>query len=215
MLCHAVSMRPVSRPCLLAVSVSLLLAADTWDSKPVPQWTAEDAKQVLANSGWVKRASIGATAPARSESPGREGTKSGGRAQPSAPRTVTVRWESAPPIRSAEILAGEAGAPDWDGNYYAVSVSDVPGVTVTEKYLTAGLKRWSSLKVGGRKEIRPARVDVVLQPSGLVRVLYLFPRSNPITPEDQMVEFLAQIGAVNVVVRFELPAMQLMGKLQL
>ena len=41
---------------LILFSVAALLAADaSWKTKPLAQWSEEDAKQVLANSPWVKR----------------------------------------------------------------------------------------------------------------------------------------------------------------
>jgi hypothetical protein len=40
--------------CLIAAGSRLMAADPVWNSKPVAQWTEEDAKQVLASSPWVK-----------------------------------------------------------------------------------------------------------------------------------------------------------------
>src|SRR5579863_10659592 len=54
-------MRPIPRLCLLAAASVALLAGDdpaspenTWQQKTIPQWDDQDAKQILADSPWVK-----------------------------------------------------------------------------------------------------------------------------------------------------------------
>ena len=39
---------------LIVAAASLTAADPAWKSKPVAQWTEEDAKQVLAKSPWAK-----------------------------------------------------------------------------------------------------------------------------------------------------------------
>ena len=47
----------------LVVWVALLSAADpVWKAKPVADWSDDDARQVLANSPWVKRAVVAVSA---------------------------------------------------------------------------------------------------------------------------------------------------------
>src|ERR1700722_9757401 len=58
-----------TRSCsLLLTTATLLLSADSpsWKSKPVAQWDAEDAKQILADSPWVGHAVL---QPIRDRSP--------------------------------------------------------------------------------------------------------------------------------------------------
>src|SRR6516164_1545238 len=139
-------------PCL-TISTVLVLAADpSWTTKEVASWSEEDAVQVLTRSPWVAAATL-TILPARSEAQSRDGGRmGGGRAaglealQPSIlmgvgkaskgfassiekRKTLTVRWESALPVRSAEKKAGE-DAPTWEGDYYAISVYGVPGLDV-------------------------------------------------------------------------------------
>ena len=41
--------------CALPVVVVLLTAGEpSWKNKPIPNWTGEDAKQVLSDSPWAK-----------------------------------------------------------------------------------------------------------------------------------------------------------------
>ena len=43
---------------------------------------------------------------------------------------MSIRWESAFPVRAAELKAREVGAPDWEGDAYVLAVYDVPDVKV-------------------------------------------------------------------------------------
>ena len=65
--------------CVLPISAVLLLAAGdaSWRIKPISQWNEEDARQVLADSPWIKRATA-AIVPDRGEAQRREGGKMGG-----------------------------------------------------------------------------------------------------------------------------------------
>ena len=200
------------------------MAADpSWKTKPIRQWTAEDARQVLGDSPWVKHASI-AILPQRSEAQMREGGKMGGGGKNAGlgplsdvgrDSTLEVRWESAGAVRAAELKAGDTG-PDWDGDYYAIAVYDVPGITpLSQKTLQSDLKQTTLLKRDGKKDLKPARVEIALLGRNLARMVYLFPRSPEITLADERVQFVAQIGRLYIVQFFDLAAMQFEGKLDL
>jgi hypothetical protein len=200
------------------------MAADpSWKTKPIRQWTAEDARQVLMDSPWVKRAAI-AILPQRSEAQMREGGKMGGGGKNaglgplsdiSRDRTLEVRWESAGAVRAAELKAGDTG-PDWDGDYYAIAVYDVPGITpLAQKTLQSDLKQTTLLKRDGKKDLKPTRVEIALLGKNLARIVYLFPRSPDITLADERVQFVAQIGRLYLAQLFDLAAMQFEGKLDL
>ena len=54
------------RICLVVVSLmcfsaaaSLIAADPTWKNKPAPQWTEDDARQVLNNSPWARAITAG------------------------------------------------------------------------------------------------------------------------------------------------------------
>lgn len=139
-----------------AVAFGLAAADPSWKTKPVPEWTVDDARQILSDSPWAKtvRASIISL---QTEDQRREGGNMGQehgvgfdgladdrpRAQipqslveivkpeKSATRrsqflTLQVRWERALPIRVAEMKAGVVEPPTLGDDGYAIAVYGVP-----------------------------------------------------------------------------------------
>src|SRR5215469_4351697 len=45
--------------CFTCLSAALSAAAPSWKTKPAPQWTEEDARQVLTNSPWARAITAG------------------------------------------------------------------------------------------------------------------------------------------------------------
>ena len=237
-------MHQISKAPLLIVSAALLMASGpSWTSKPVQQWNAEDAKQVLAGSPWVKLAKV-SLLPQRNEAQERDAGRMGGaghgvglsalrvstltglgptksqdpprrRARKRIVNSLEVRWESALPVRSAELAANEDDPPAWDGEMYAIAVYDVPGLDVDDKGLAGELKRVAFLKRDGKKELRPVQVDLLPQEGDLTTVVFLFPRSAKITLEDKRIEFDARFGRLSVAQYFYTQEMQFQGQLEL
>jgi len=206
-----------------------------WKSKPIAQWNEEDAKEVLADSPWVKHvtpqrlrdlspderrtggnmeagigkgvglAGIGLLGPLR-EAEALERAK----AKPT-PGPVVVRWESAP-VRAAELRAGET-APATGDAYYAVVVYGIP--LPSRWNLARELKTVAYLKRYRKKDLRPSRVEILRGVDGLATVVYLFRRSVEITRKDQRVEFVAQIDRLFLEQFFKVEEMSLLGKLEL
>jgi hypothetical protein len=234
-------MRRMSRSCVFSLSAVLLIARGAcgedpaWKSKPVAQWTEEDAKAVLADSPWVKHvtpqrlrdlspderrnggnieagigkgvglAGIGLLGPRREA----EALKRAN-AEP-APDTVVVRWESAA-VRAAELRAGESAAA-VDDAYYAVVVYGIP---VPRRWNLANeLKGVAYLKRYRKKDLKPSRVEILRGDGGLATVVYLFRRSVEITLRDRSVEFVAQIDRLFLEQFFNVNEMWLMGVLEL
>jgi hypothetical protein len=217
-----------------------MAASPAWVSKPIPQWSDEDAKQVLSDSPWAssvfagvipelnpeQRRQGGATGGGKGISireglegisllgagKPRERTKSG---SSSSSELVTIRWESALPVRAAELKAGVMGAPDLDGGDYAIAVYDAVGLNADQKGLPAELKRLAVLKRDGKKDLKPSSVKVLPLEGGLAMVVYLFPRSDEITKADKRVEFVAQIGRLSLAHYFYMKTMEFQGELQL
>ena len=223
------------RTLLVLAGVALLSAADpAWKTKPVAQWDEEDAKQVLASSAWVKRA-VPVELPQLSPEQRREGGATGGgrgvglgglegRAPTSARSSrlsqlpaLPIRWESAFPIRTAELKAHEVGAPDWEGDAYVLAVYDVPDIKFSgsQKTLAGELKKAAFLKRQGKKDLKPSSVELLQEPNGLAVVVYVFPRTEEISREDKRVEFVAQINRLSLAQDFYPSEMELEGKLQL
>ena len=213
----------------LLTAIPLIAADPSWKTKPISAWTADDAAQILTNSPWVKRTAF-AIVPERSEAQLREGGKLGGGgkraglgaldkslfADPKQRPPLQVRWESAAPVRAAELTSRETDAPVWQGEYYAIAVYDVPGVTpLVQKFLAGDLKQTTTLKRSGGKPLKPIRVDIALSGDKLARIVYLFPRAAELTTYDKRIEFTSQIGRIVVTQFFDLDQMQFDGKLQL
>jgi hypothetical protein len=136
----------------------------------------------------------------------------------SRPRAMTVRlcWESALPVRLAELKAAEADLPTLEGDGYRIAVYGIPGPSYKQdpKELGEPLKKLAALKREGQKDVKPIRVEVFQRADGLA-VVYLFPLSAEITKKDGQVHFEAQIGRVIVSHTFELKEMEFLGRLDL
>jgi hypothetical protein len=218
-------------------AVLLIAANPSWKEKPIPQWAEEDAKQLLADSPWVKFATpqpLRDLSEAERRDSGNWQADSGhgvglagtglfgrrraaeaiARAHAKPPQgTVAVRWESALPIRAAEQKTGETGVPTVDGDHYAIAIYDIP--TPNKWNLAHELKGVAFLKRDKKKDVKPSSVQILRQPGGTATVVYLFPRSVEITARDGRLEFVAQIGRLFVSQFFYTQEMQLQGKLEL
>ncbi len=225
---------------LLPLGAVLLLAADqSWKTKDISQWNEQEARLLLSDSPWVKKTTPAPLAP-QNEASRRQGGQwgggqgtgvdslsaasifGGGSQQPGKRRAklnqmdaVEVRWESAGPVRAAELKAHDTDAPDWEGSFYVIAVYDVPGLDINSKSLPGALKQESLLQFEGKKPLKPARVDLLPQVGGLTTVVYLFPRSVEITMDDKRIEFTAQFGRLSMAQYFYTQEMQYQGKLEL
>src|SRR5579862_427308 len=222
-------------PLFIVSAVVLTASGPAWTDKPVEKWTEQDAKQILKSSPWVKKTTP-AQLPNVSETQLRQGGRMGGgqgggtpvnpatllgiggkteptRRRRRGPNPVEVRWESAAPIRAAERAAHEDDPPAWDGEMYAIAVYDIPGLDLDTKGLSADLKRGAYLKFG-QKELRPVRVDLLPQEGDLTTIVFLFPRTLQITPEDKRIEFTTVFGRLFVTQYFYPAEMQFQGKLE-
>jgi hypothetical protein len=129
---------------------------------------------------------------------------------------LKVVWESALPVRLAELKTNTVEPPTLEGNGYRIAVYGVPGTELNKdpKQLGDPLKEYAVLRRAGRKDVKPMRVEVFQQPDGLV-VVYLFSLSAELSLKDQQVEFDAHIGRVHADHVFDLTEMKILGKLEL
>jgi hypothetical protein len=221
------------------------MAADQpWKDKQASDWNDADAKLVLAGSPWAKvikpavEPAVAQRAPARMVMPRRPavygypagGYPAGGYPTPQpAPAArqaeqapiLTLRWESALPIREAVMKARDANAPTIEEGYYALAVYGVPArmVNVESKTLATRLKGLATIRRDGQKDLKPSRV-LVLQRDGGPVFVYLFAhgksKSKPIIkPEDKRLDFEAQIGRLRFGESFFLEDMVFEGNLEL
>ena len=130
--------------------------------------------------------------------------------------TVRLRWESALPVRIAELKAGEIAPPMLDGDGYRIAVYGMPGGSLKgdPKKLGGPLKDQAVLRREGKRDVKPLRVEVFPRSDGWA-VVFLFPYSAEITLRDKQVELEAHIGRVVVVQPFDLAEMVFQGKLEL
>jgi hypothetical protein len=208
-----------------------------WNDTPISQWSEEEAKQLLADSPWVKKVQpdiVRHLSPFERRDSGdwNAGIPTGfGLATAGLSAdwrevealehahalaglgTVVVRWESAFPVRSAALKVGETIVPGWVGDYYAIAVH---GVRLPIRWnIENQLKGVSYLKRDMRKDQKPFRVVVLPQADGLRTIVYLFPRSVEIGKKDRSLGFLAQIGRLFVYANFAPEDMQIGGEPQL
>ena len=227
-------------------AAALLAAADApWNTKPLAQWTGEDARQVLASSPWVKQSAAGITRRLTEDElreggemgqhhgagydgvdPKYDGPKlpaglvTGGNARTTRSlaraTTLQVRWESALPVRIAELKAHELDPPVLDGDGYRIAVYGVPGTGFKgdPEQIGAPLAKLAVLKREGKRDVKASRCEVFQRDGDLV-VVYLFPLSAEISKRDTRVDFEAHIGRIVVAQSFDLTAMKLLGQLEL
>jgi len=140
----------------------------------------------------------------------------GSTADGSQPPTLRLRWESALPVRSAELKARETDAPVLDDEHYAIAVYGVPGrmVTGSSQSLASQLKKQADIKRDGKPDLKPSRVNVLQREDGPV-IVYLFPRTKEITRQDKRIEFDAKIGSLRFAESFFVDDMEYQGKLEL
>jgi hypothetical protein len=236
---------------MFLVPLAMLTAADlTWKDKQVSAWSEDDAKQLLADSGWVRPVTPSLTKGSQSNSnsgmgrggnigigipglgfPGGGGRRGGGGRYPNNgnPNTnpgndanqqlpkLTLRWESAMPVREAELKARDVNAPTLeDEAHYAIAVYGLP-VTMTNgdtKKLADDCKKKAALKRDGKKDIQPSSVQVLRREDGPV-IVFLFPRAKEITKDDRRIEFDAQIDKLTLTESFYLEDMLYQGKTEL
>jgi len=215
----------------------------SWISKPASSWTEGDAWVVLEKSPWAKT-TVAGIARRQTEDERRAGGNMGQptgvgfegiddkRVRPILPTSVftpaptppskaqlirlLVRWESALPVRVAELKTGEAQPPTLSDDGYCIAVYGVPFTDAKGDPLTLArdFKESAFLKREGKKDVKPFRVEAFeLEHSAVV--VYLFPYSAEISKKDSAVEFIALIGRLQVSQTFNVEEMLFQGKLEL
>ena len=231
---------------LTAGAVILIAAEPAWKTKSPAAWTDEDARQILNDSPWAKTVTGTISPLQTEDerrAGGNMGQQHGvgfdgiadDRPRIQAPKSVIdivkpesvtpprsqsialqLRWESALPIRVAELKSQAGEALDFAAEGYSIAVYGLPSVHSygDPKSLGEPLKKQAVLKRDGKKDVRPSSVEVIQRDTGLV-IVYTFPLSAEITKNDKRMEFDAQIGRVAIAQSFDLDQMQFEGKLEL
>jgi hypothetical protein len=247
---------------VLAAGVIAFAADDAWKNKPVPEWTADDAHQIMTDSPWAKTVTptmefsssdgqrrsrggggrgggigiggIGIGIPGiggtgrrggggypgggypGGGNPGGNYPDGGGRTESVSPPTLTLRWESALPVREAELKARDVDAPTLDENHYAIAVIGVPRemLKADSRAMEGELKKQVTLKRDGKKDLKPSSVEIHQREDGPI-ILFLFPKSAEISKTDRHAEFDAQIGRLKFSDTFDMEDMVYLGRLEL
>jgi hypothetical protein len=212
-----------------------------WKDKKVPNWTEDDAKIVMLESPWAKSVMPDVkqqAAPMQRQGGGmgRGGVRvggmgiptggrrgggyprggGGGRRQAEAPSALVIRWESALPMREAELKARDTSAPTIGEDHYTLAVYGLPRGVVKpdDKGFVKELAKKAALKRDGKKDLKPASVRVLMRDDGPV-VVYLFSRTTELTKNDRRIEFSGEVGTWKFATPFFTDDMVFDGKLEL
>ncbi len=237
--------RPLSGLILFS-AVLLMAADASWSTKPISNWNEDDARQILTKSPWAKITIAGLSriqtederrAGGNMGQPhgvGYDGINNGKVSLPNLKGlyggtggdvrrsgnakfvTVQLVWESAMPVRAAELKAHNIEPPTLSEDGYSIAVYGVPLAEVKGDPKKAGdpMKNLAMLKREGKKDVKPSSVEVFQRENDVV-VVYVFPLSAEITKKDQRVDFFAQIGRLNVAQVFSPEEMVYQNKLEL
>lgn len=248
---------------LFLICAGTLMAAQPWNKDP-HQWTAEDARHILLDSPWAEPGTAlfgkeltpedmpAAPLPGAAEA-GIAGPQAhtgvgwdGGPGRDTAGRTptlpVTIRWDSALPVREAvlklpasdrtpgDVYTAAQAEKDYiitvtglvpagryigTGELQKTSSSDEDGTTVKPQdpeQLLEGLMGASRLSPHEGQPIRPDDVKL----DAATGTLHLFfPRHGGIRADAKEVMFTTQFGSMRVAQRFRLKDMKYHGRLEL
>ena len=238
-------MRPIPRVCLLGIASVVLLSGDdlSWQEKTIPQWDDQDAKQVLADSPWVKSVKL-----ERVRDLSKFERRDGGNMSAGIPPYVGFFWIDLSALgrmfgsRSEAQALQLARRVQYDlGNVLVRWESALPVRAAERKVGEVGVPVWQGdyyalavydvappfhwnlanqlkglafLRRDKKKDLKPSRVQIMRRENGHVNAVYLFPRSAGIRADDSNVRFVAQIGRLYVSQFFFPEDMQFEGKTQ-
>jgi hypothetical protein len=230
---------------LFAAVAIALCAGDVW-SKEYTQWSAEDVNRLLTDSPWARQVNaLFSTAPREVDDTvvpppsastanmgGTRGVTSGkwdggvGRNIDDSPPKlpVTIRWDSALPVREALLRSrlGDRLSAPGDSNEklnqpekdYIVTVIGLltNDQSKDRERVRKELMPAAKLVRAGKPAIRPENVELDAS-AGAIQVF--FPRTVPIGLNDKEVTFQLQFGSMTIENKFRLKSMTYRGKLEL
>jgi hypothetical protein len=231
---------------LFAVAAVAVCAGEIWSSKDYTQWSAQEVNRLLTDSPWAKQVSASFSTPPREEEhpvippPGASTANMGGtrgvadgrwdggvgrNIDDSAPKLpVTIRWDSALPVRQALLRSRfddhvpESGDSKENLNRrerdYMVTV-----IGLLANHQSRDRERMEKELMGAAKLLRtgkaPIRPENVTLDASIGAIQVFFPRTNPISVDDKEVTFELQFGSIKVMKKFRLKTMTYKGRLEL
>jgi hypothetical protein len=156
---------------------------------------------------------------------------------------VTVRWLSSGPMQEAALKSDNSkGIADFSKEYYVVAVSGMrmggggigqggeqgqrrppqgqpggegaPDSQQRMAQMRERMKESTTLTIGSRGPMQPARVEMVRGEAGPVMV-FLFPRVTDVSASDKDIQFQTAMGPMSVKAKFPLKDMTVKGKIEL
>jgi len=232
-------MRPSAAFSIACLLVLPLHAEQAWQSKPYADWTVREARQVLMDSPWSKQTAGRLSVPPGFSAPphtgtlgdgvhgsiggtigtygtrGVDGEVGAGTREPSAPAAtvstpVTVRWESALPVRQAEIKLTQDPQPAGEP-VYVIAVLGLP--REIGMYSPEDFRSRAFLRIKGKKKIPADGVKIVM-PDDKPVVLLFFPKTTEITTDTKEVEITLS-GVLDLRQKFAPKEMVYLGDLEL
>lgn len=214
----------------LLAGVVTLAASQPWSKEP-SQWTSAELQKILTDSPWAQQAMASFGKPLEPEDmpvtppPGAQGGMAGTRGvtdgrwdggvarntgvgeSPTLP--VTIRWDSARPVREALSRTQTSVPQPVQG--YAITVLGLATAGPIDDAQKQAFIANSRLIPRGHAAIVPANVEV--DATGAVH--FLFSPGQPITLSDKDVTFVTRFGAIGVQKKFRLKEMVYKGQLAL
>ena len=221
--------RYIALSIVLLAACAVLTAADFWEEKELTDWSDRDVGRMMSNSPWAKRITVVFPRPPRTAiddsvrgaQRGRRGFGDGGGFGASPQSRLIVQWRSALPMRQALVRGriGQDGAVDSAGRQllalspdaYFIVVSGLPRPFARDP---ARSRAFGRLERRGKPPILSLQAGPQPEGDG-VALLYLFPRDDAITLEDEEIEFVTEVAGTSIKRKFELDDMVVNGRLEL
>ena len=218
----------------VAVGISVA-AADFWEDKPFRSWSDKDVEKMLTDSPWADEVAVplpprlrpgqgGGQGGGFGAAGGGGGGGGGGRMRFSDQRRVrmAVSWRSALPVKQAllrdqigegdELSAENQEYLDRDTGFYVIGVLGVPAQFARTS--TDEVRLESFLEPKDKSTILADDVLFQRAEDGLL-LLVAFSKIDPLTLEDQEVEFITKLGDFSIKKKFKLRDMVMQGVLEL
>jgi hypothetical protein len=211
----------------ISIGSAGVIATDFWDSKPFAEWSDKDLQRMLTDSPWSHQVSVVLPRSPREAgdlNPGGRGGDESGRGGFPAPAPqlkVDVQWRSAQPMRQAmalrqfgtveKIPADLRDTLEQDDSVYVVIVLGLPMQMATA---AADARKATFLRRDGHAPIAASEGGPQKSGNGFALV-FAFPRTDAIMPQDNEVEFVTKLGDLEIRRKFKLKEMVAAGHLQL
>jgi len=237
---------------ILVIAVCVAIAGDFWTAKKYSAWSDDETKKILENSPWAQKVPIkyifkggpggmrgggmppggmGGGMPPGGGMGGMGGEGGGGfgqlaPARPDMTPKVTLRWQTALPIKHAigrarfkdKVETSEEAAKSFarEESQYILGVIGLMGAP--NAFDVNVLKPAATLKIGDLPAI-PA-MDVLVDRQGMQTTLYIaFPKlltgAHQISADDKSVEFILKAPTMEIKAKFSLKDMIYQGKLEI